>query len=68
MWNERQSREGRGDEGRDCSLWTECYGQTPLVYTEMADRSRTGEGVYLEGGRSRMRADPDQMKVREGHG
>lgn len=49
------------------SLRTECYGQTLFVYTEMAERSGSARGGG-GGGRSRTRADPDQMKVREGHG
>lgn len=47
------------------SLQTKCYGQTLFVYTEMAERSGSAHGG---GGRSRTRADPDQMKAREGHG
>ncbi len=50
------------------SLWSECYGQTLLVYTKMEARSRCNEGGEAEGGRSRTRADPDQMEVRAGHG
>lgn len=53
---------------KECSLWSQCYGHTPVVYTEMAARSRSGEAVGVEGGRSRTRADPDQMEVRGGHG
>lgn len=33
-----------GARMKESSLWSECYGQTPLVYTEMAARSRSREG------------------------
>lgn len=36
-------KQGEGVKMKKCSLWSECYGQTPLVYTEMAARSRSGE-------------------------
>lgn len=35
---------------KECSLWSECYGQTPLVYREMAARSRSGEAAGGGGG------------------
>lgn len=28
----------------ECRLGSECFGQTPLVYTEIAVRSRSGKG------------------------
>lgn len=59
---------GGGARMKESSLWSQCYGQTPLVYTEMAARSRSREGGEGGGGRSRTRADPDQMGVRGGHG
>lgn len=34
---------------KECSLGSECYGQTPLVYTEMAARSRSREEGGLGG-------------------
>lgn len=33
---------------KECSLWSECYGHTPVVYTDMAARSRSGEAVGVE--------------------
>lgn len=51
---------GGGARMKESSLWSECYGQTPLVYTEMAARSRSREGG---GGAGRGR---EQIQTRWG--
>lgn len=54
-------RQEEGVTMKECRLWSECFGQTPLVYTEIAARSRSGEGSAAGRGR-------EQIQTRKGLG
>ena len=65
IWFEVAEAVQRGGEDltmKDWSPGSECFGQTRLVYTEIAARSRSREGSGAG------RGDADQRGVRGGHG